>query len=539
MISRSFGLPPGAGDVSQAEVDALDAASAKKAANLSDLANAATARTNIGLGNVTNTSDANKPVSTAQQTALNLKVDKAGRSVNVKDYGAVGDLVADDTAEIQAAIDAVSAAGGGVVYFPKGDYKVTSAVTVPTKVHLQGAGPLVSKIRTTTNNHNVLSIQGTSALATTSQIRIADLGIIGPGKASGSTGHGIYIKWASAGLEFKNLYVATHGAHGIFQEDSYTISYRDVWFADNGGDGFHGETNINHTVWERCFSMDNAGAGYKVIGGAAGVMTCCDAEGNTAAGIDLRYTHGYSIVGAELEQNGQNGTSPNIYLHWRTNSGEPTAMTTITGSVLTGTGITVTGILVDGANLTDIRGNWFNNHVTNHIQTSANAARTLVGINVKSGTGTELADASTSTARLDYDDTNLTLRVSPAMRFVPGSNPASLAEGQVWYSSTAPGGILVRDSAVTRTVWSGVSAAATLDFGSIAAGASASLTMTVTGAQFSMPVALGPPANLETGLIASGVVTAANTVQVRLFNATASAIDPVSNTWRAFVARVA
>lgn len=30
-------------------------------------------RTNIGLGNVDNTSDANKPVSTAQQTALNLK----------------------------------------------------------------------------------------------------------------------------------------------------------------------------------------------------------------------------------------------------------------------------------------------------------------------------------------------------------------------------------------------------------------------------------------------------------------------------------
>lgn len=32
----------------------------------------------VGLGNVDNTSDANKPVSTATQTALNLKVDKAG-----------------------------------------------------------------------------------------------------------------------------------------------------------------------------------------------------------------------------------------------------------------------------------------------------------------------------------------------------------------------------------------------------------------------------------------------------------------------------
>lgn len=36
--------------------------------------------TDVGLGNVTNTSDANKPVSTAQQTALNLKLDIASKA---------------------------------------------------------------------------------------------------------------------------------------------------------------------------------------------------------------------------------------------------------------------------------------------------------------------------------------------------------------------------------------------------------------------------------------------------------------------------
>lgn len=45
---------------------------------------------------------------------------------NVKTFGAVGDFNADDTASIQAAIDAALAAGGGTVYFPDGHYKLSS-----------------------------------------------------------------------------------------------------------------------------------------------------------------------------------------------------------------------------------------------------------------------------------------------------------------------------------------------------------------------------------------------------------------------------
>jgi hypothetical protein len=49
--------------------------------------------------------------------------------VSVKDFGAVGDGVADDTVAIQAAIDTLSA--GNALFFPAGTYKV-SALTVPT-----------------------------------------------------------------------------------------------------------------------------------------------------------------------------------------------------------------------------------------------------------------------------------------------------------------------------------------------------------------------------------------------------------------------
>jgi hypothetical protein len=59
--------------------------------------------------------------------------------VSVKDFGAVGDGVADDTVAIQAAINAVGARTyGGGVYFPAGEYVVTDTITVPAKVSLYG-----------------------------------------------------------------------------------------------------------------------------------------------------------------------------------------------------------------------------------------------------------------------------------------------------------------------------------------------------------------------------------------------------------------
>lgn len=61
---------------------------------------------------------------------------------NVKDapYLAVGDGVADDTAAINNALTAAGNAGGGIVYLPPGQYRITGALNVPGAVWFQGVG---------------------------------------------------------------------------------------------------------------------------------------------------------------------------------------------------------------------------------------------------------------------------------------------------------------------------------------------------------------------------------------------------------------
>jgi hypothetical protein len=54
--------------------------------------------------------------------------DRFGDVINVKDFGAVGDGVADDTAAIQAAVNAATASTS--VYFPQGTYKIIPATNV-------------------------------------------------------------------------------------------------------------------------------------------------------------------------------------------------------------------------------------------------------------------------------------------------------------------------------------------------------------------------------------------------------------------------
>jgi hypothetical protein len=89
-------------------------------------------------------------VTAAGSTVPRSLAARAADVVSVRDFGAVGDGVTDDTAAIQAAVNFVTttawagsvsamyAKGGGTVYFPAGVYRITSTVLLGGQVRLLG-----------------------------------------------------------------------------------------------------------------------------------------------------------------------------------------------------------------------------------------------------------------------------------------------------------------------------------------------------------------------------------------------------------------
>lgn len=98
----------------------------------------------------------------AQPTALSLL-----QVYSVRAYGAKGDGVTDDSAAIQATINAAITAGGGCVYIPAGTYLCNSGLTIggsgpfqsnAYNVHIRGAGIGVSVLKMANASGNGLTI---------------------------------------------------------------------------------------------------------------------------------------------------------------------------------------------------------------------------------------------------------------------------------------------------------------------------------------------------------------------------------------------
>jgi len=154
---------------------------------------------------------------------------KLRETVSVKDFGAVGDGVADDTAAIQAAIDAAITTTGQNVYFPKGTYKVTATLTIPavnnTKSTFYGSGAVIQA------THDGILFQNDNLF-----ISFRDLTLFGPDKTNiNSVGIvGSYFDGFLNNLTIDNFYVGvkTQTITAKFERCFFGSNYICVWLED-------------------------------------------------------------------------------------------------------------------------------------------------------------------------------------------------------------------------------------------------------------------------------------------------------------------
>jgi hypothetical protein len=200
--------------------------------------------------------------------------------VTPQDYGAAANGTTDDTTAVQNAINAVFSAGGGTLFFPEGNYKITAALVPKDGVSFLGVNDTASVITQTSTT--LAAIAGVDA----NNIDISNLGITGPGSGSGN------------GVQF-TLSVATSTPY---------ITMRNVTIKSFGGDG----VNINIPIvsnFTRVVAQSCGGYGFNLFGtvassgspGTSATLTSCYAVSCTTGGYRLFKTSYFSLTGCAVD----------------------------------------------------------------------------------------------------------------------------------------------------------------------------------------------------------------------------------------------
>lgn len=176
--------------------------------------------------------------------------------------------VADSTVAIQAAIDAIAGAGGGVVYFPMGTYKTTGQLVLKDKVSLRGDGRDVTIIKNT-NNTNIIFINTDAG-----DLFIADLTLDGNTSVANDA-NGIVANSANTNILIEKCKLIGIGDIGILITG---IGTGDITIKDN---------IINRVGYDGTNNPSYHGNGIYVNNGASNLRI----EGN-----DISNTYGHACV---------------------------------------------------------------------------------------------------------------------------------------------------------------------------------------------------------------------------------------------------
>jgi len=405
-----------------------------------------------------------------------------GQAVNVKWFGAKGDGTTDDTAAVQAALDASL-----YVYVPLGTFKITAALNLRDGHHVQGAGRDMAVFSKT--NYSGAVFSGVD----TDDVTLEGFTIAGAGAAVGSGNKGIDIHVSlneiCANIKFADITVTDVNDTGIYAGTCSFVTWsniktRNMGFAGiwiDGGDGHHllncttkndligyyinapsgyGPTTV---VATGCYA-EQSGAGFKIVGGKCVTLIACGVE----AAIDRT-------------PNTQIG-----YSYWINGGSNIKLLGCLARNDTIGAAITAPFVLIDGsADQVEIDG--FQREVSG----------------VYGGPTAELVTSAATAVKL--------------------------GQSNFTYSKITSGGKILYAQPLTGS--------ATYDAANLADGAGVTTTVTVTGA------ALGDFAEASLGVSAAGItvtayVSATDTVSVRIQNESTGAVDLASTTIRARVWKV-
>lgn len=482
-------------------------------------------------------------------------VNQPAGALNIRTFGAVGDGVADDTAALQAAIDTAWNAGGGTVFVPAGQYVVTSQIVLGKGVRLVGAGTRASIIQAKASFPPNTAMVRLDRAAETAEVQnahhvtVSDITF----NFSALVANSICIyaeSWQEPGT-IERVAVTGWQKFGIHLIGSgvQNIALDTIWAFSNGswpitgaGDAairLEGVTRFmvsNSTVTGS--DMANTGIGIWVSS-SSGAILCCHMENSVdAVLLDASGVHVDTLAGHSTVTN-------NVRI--------------INGGLSTATNIQPIGTT---NNIVDENIPYTTN-TTRYSQSSSNFSGTTVFINTGAVTGIVISPQSAAQPipnmpwmriggangdgliiNSGNNDIDVFVATDVGRNLVIGHtgggnwNTSHLVNGVYHFWEDGTGQIRIKGSAPanatdgTRLVQFDLEGSLVWNPAGLADGVGAtSSSITVTGAALGDHVLVSAPYNLQ-GILATAYVSAANTVVIRIHNATGGLIDLASGTWR-------